>query len=726
MTEALVRISAPTAGVVGIALLLVAAIAGRTEILSVAVVTLTISIVAFIQRRRHRIRPFVLLLLASFGFVVNLPTGDRTVAAAALPALAVFVFVGAFSLPRRLAYWFATWCGGLSVWSIPWLFPDITTTELAVLILMVGGTEFAGFLLVTRAADALIKEEENARLVFDASPVATWEEDFTPVQEWLEGLRAAGVRDLKTYLLERPDEVRRGAALIQIRRVNPAAARLVEAQSTNQVVDSFSELDRQGTELTSFIEQFVAVWEGKQELGIDLNGRTFDGRPLEAVLHWSVSVSQGRPDLSRVIVAISDITPRKAVEDRLAAALLANEQLLGFEHAIATCSQALLLSTSEDPLQLAVETLRDAVGAESAYLLLKITEDEDPHSFHMVNAARKPSLPIADPVGQALQWSKWPSAFATLSKGEPYVQIAGHEKGTSRLAVPIFTGERWLGIIGFEDSSERTDWPEEAIRTVVIAAPMLGTYWERERNRQRLIDLVQSKDRFVASVSHELRTPLSAVLGFAEELKQRANAYQPAELTEMLVLIADQSRDMADMVEDLLVAARADIGTIKIRLQDVYLRSQAEAVLAGLDTTHKECVEVVGGPGKAWADPTRTRQIIRNLLSNAVRYGGGKVVAEAHSAGEFTVLSVRDNGPGLPRSEWERIFEPYQRAHDRPTQPGSIGLGLTVSRQLARLMGGDLIYRSTESESIFELTLPVQDQAKESPLESYFQLDAAS
>lgn len=151
MTEALVRISAPTAGVVGIALLLVAAIAGRTEILSVAVVTLTISIVAFIQRRRHRIRPFVLLLLASFGFVVNLPTGDRTVAAAALPALAVFVFVGAFSLPRRLAYWFATWCGGLSVWSIPWLFPDITTTELAVLILMVGGTEFAGFLQIGRA-----------------------------------------------------------------------------------------------------------------------------------------------------------------------------------------------------------------------------------------------------------------------------------------------------------------------------------------------------------------------------------------------------------------------------------------------------------------------------------------------------------------------------------------------------------------------------------------------
>jgi signal transduction histidine kinase len=107
-----------------------------------------------------------------------------------------------------------------------------------------------------------------------------------------------------------------------------------------------------------------------------------------------------------------------------------------------------------------------------------------------------------------------------------------------------------------------------------------------------------------------------------------------------------------------------------------------------------------------WADPTRTRQIVRNLLTNALRYGGTEVVIEARSDDAVTVLSVRDDGVGLPQSEWTRIFEPYQRAHDRPTQPASIGLGLTVSRQLARAMGGDLTYRASETGSVFELTLP--------------------
>lgn len=729
VTQALVRIGAPTGGVIGLALITVGAVTGQIGTLSVALIPLTISVVAYIQQRSNRIRPLVLLLLAAFGFAVSVPITDRTVAAAALPALAVFVFVAVFSLPRRAAIWYALGCGVLSVWSIPWLFPDMTATEALTLILMVGGTEIAGFLLITRAADAQLREEENARLMFDASPVATWDEDFTPVEEWLNGLRMAGVGDLRTYLLERPDEVRRGAALIKIRRVNPAAVRLVEAQSSDEVVETFARVERQESELASFTEQFVAIWEGRQELALDLYGLTLDGRSLEAVLHWSVPVIQGHPDLSRVIVAISDITPRKIVEERLAEALQSNQRLLGFEHAITTCSQALLLGTGEGALELGLRTLCDAIGADSAFLSLNVTDPELGPSFHIVNITTKPGAQSQqDRVGRIIPWMAWPQAYEDLSYGAPFRQIAEQsavgKPGISRLGVPIVTRGEWIGTVSFEDSNHRTDWPDEAVKMLLVAAPMLGTYWEREANRRRLEELVQSKDRFVASVSHELRTPLSAVLGFAEELKNRADSYRPAELTEMLEMIADQSKDMADMVEDLLVAARADIGTISVRPQVVYLRSQAEAALAAIDSEQADRVMVVGGPGKAWADPTRTRQIIRNLLTNAIRYGGSHVVAEARTSGDFTVLSVRDSGPGLPRSEWERIFEPYARAHDRQTQPGSIGLGLTVSRQLARLMGGDLTYRSNGSGSIFSLTLPAGEPGQPTDVED--ELDPVS
>jgi two-component system sensor histidine kinase KdpD len=97
-------------------------------------------------------------------------------------------------------------------------------------------------------------------------------------------------------------------------------------------------------------------------------------------------------------------------------------------------------------------------------------------------------------------------------------------------------------------------------------------------------------------------------------------------------------------------------------------------------------------------------------LTNAVRYGGTEVTVEATELGERTMLSIRDNGPGLPEAEWERIFEPYERAHDTPTQPASIGLGLTVSRQLARLMDGDLTYESDGSSSVFKLVLPAAER----------------
>lgn len=272
-----------------------------------------------------------------------------------------------------------------------------------------------------------------------------------------------------------------------------------------------------------------------------------------------------------------------------------------------------------------------------------------------------------------------------------------------------------MGVIGFR-ALDGDEWPQDAIRLLSVAAPMLATYWDRESTRLRLEDLLRSKDRFVASISHELRTPLAAVMGFAEELKDRAHSFDAKELTEMLELIAQQSHDMADMVEDLLVAARAEIGTVSVRPQVVYLRSQAEAAVLALGSAHSRRIQVTGGSGRSWADPSRTRQIIRNLLSNAIRYGGDEVSIEADTAGPITTLTVRDNGRGLPRADWERIFEPYERAHDRPTQPSSIGLGLTVSRQLARLMGGDVAYHSDGSGSIFQLIVPSEPTKSDHPV----------
>ena len=103
----------------------------------------------------------------------------------------------------------------------------------------------------------------------------------------------------------------------------------------------------------------------------------------------------------------------------------------------------------------------------------------------------------------------------------------------------------------------------------------------------------------------------------------------------------------------------------------------------------------------------RLRQILRNLIGNAARYGGERLRIVASVDGRQAVITVADNGPGVSEDLALIIFEPYARAQHAGTQPASVGLGLPVARDLARLMDGDIVYRRTESRAEFVVTLPL-------------------
>jgi len=226
--------------------------------------------------------------------------------------------------------------------------------------------------------------------------------------------------------------------------------------------------------------------------------------------------------------------------------------------------------------------------------------------------------------------------------------------------------------------------------------------------KERLEDVIRSKDQFVASVSHELRTPLTAVVGLSHELHDNWNVYAGGDAREIVDLIASQSSELSDIIEDLLVAARADIGTLTLQARRFDLQAELEAVIAGHCGSGghpRPTVEIEPGSEFVRGDPLRFRQIIRNLLSNAARYGGSNVSVHAFRDGHRVTVAVRDDGAGVPLDRAATIFEPYTSAHEPGTQPGSVGLGLAVSRTLARLMKGDLVYTGNGGPS-FELTIP--------------------
>jgi signal transduction histidine kinase len=223
----------------------------------------------------------------------------------------------------------------------------------------------------------------------------------------------------------------------------------------------------------------------------------------------------------------------------------------------------------------------------------------------------------------------------------------------------------------------------------------------------RLENLVRAKDVFLASVSHELRTPLTAVLGFAMELADHCAVLSLEEVAGAARTIAEQAADLSAIIDDLLVAARSDINAVQVFKQQVQLDQELMSVLDVLPADDRSRIYESEAEVSVQGDRLRIRQIMRNLLTNALRHGGDKIRVDLTSDGVLGSITVIDDGPGIsPRME-NHLFEPYFHGTGDSGQPDSIGLGLTVSRLLARLMDGDLELVDHPEGTAFRLALPV-------------------
>ena len=265
--------------------------------------------------------------------------------------------------------------------------------------------------------------------------------------------------------------------------------------------------------------------------------------------------------------------------------------------------------------------------------------------------------------------------------------------------------EGMVGSLERRVKARTSDLEEAATQREELIAQLEVKNAEMAKIQGQLEDHIRSKDKFLGAVSHELRTPLTSVLGFVAVLRDQGRTLTEEEGAEFLALIGEQGQDMADIVNDLLVAASGDPAGLVVDSSPIDIAVDIRKLLDHIPEVSPR-VELSGGPAKAFADPVRVRQIVRNLLTNAGRYGGGDVEIGITGGSDSIVVEVRDNGQGLPEDEWETVFDPYVRSHHREGQPASVGLGLTVSRMLARRMDGDLSYRYEDEHSVFELVLP--------------------
>ncbi len=434
--------------------------------------------------------------------------------------------------------------------------------------------------------------------------------------------------------------------------------------------------------------------------------------------NWSDSELRLLRTAAQMIGAFWD---KQEVLASLESAVAEAERRIRYEHALFEASRALLITDDETALPAAMDALLGVTEATDAFLERNFEDPDLGLCTGVLHDARlQPDGSIdhfVHPHWNRVPWTQHPDSFLHLSQGEPFAftldelgpieraaYAAAPEQIASEIDIPIFVDGVWVGLIGFSHQTTPRRWDETEIRLLQTAADMIGAFWSRQEAHARMRELVQSKDEFLAAVSHELRTPLTTVVGLSSELRDRPGDFDPVEVQELIGLMAGEAGEMANLVADLLVAARTEVDGLAVDSQPVDLAEEVRGVVKA--THHKKDVEVVASTVRsAWADPLRTRQIIRNLFTNAVRYGGERVRLEIGEDGDEVHVRACDDGDVIPAGDRTLIFEAYHRAHNTPSQPGSVGLGLTVARKLARLMGGDLVYRAEEG-NVFEMTLP--------------------
>jgi two-component system phosphate regulon sensor histidine kinase PhoR len=240
-------------------------------------------------------------------------------------------------------------------------------------------------------------------------------------------------------------------------------------------------------------------------------------------------------------------------------------------------------------------------------------------------------------------------------------------------------------------------------------------YAFRNATEQRALD--ELKGEFVATVSHELRTPLAAIYGSAQTLQRQDLTLDPETRSRLLEVITAESERLTRIAGDILLANTLASGRLRLDHRRVDLASLAEDVVGEVRAAFAErpdiTIELSGadGIGEIVADGDRLRQILINLLDNAVKYSpnGGRVRLELETRANGIRFAVSDEGIGIPLSELQQIFGKFYRV-DPALSRGvrGTGLGLYICRELARRMQGHVSVESREGEgSTFYVDLPV-------------------
>ena len=216
----------------------------------------------------------------------------------------------------------------------------------------------------------------------------------------------------------------------------------------------------------------------------------------------------------------------------------------------------------------------------------------------------------------------------------------------------------------------------------------------------------------IAVLSHEMRTPLTSIKGYASSLLREDAKWDPDAVTEFAHLIDEEADSLTNMIEEILEHMATNSSGLELSCEPVLIPQLTAGVLREVQAVsdrHTFTLEVPADISPVWADPTRVKQVLRNLLQNAAKYASpGRVTVHVAQRGEEVAVSVTDQGPGIKAEHMEHLFDRYFRIKDPRRSVVGAGLGLPIARDIVERHGGRLWATSHEGKgTTFTFTLPV-------------------
>ena len=319
---------------------------------------------------------------------------------------------------------------------------------------------------------------------------------------------------------------------------------------------------------------------------------------------------------------------------------------------------------------------------------------------------------------RVIQVENLQTAVEDFPEGSAIARRRGHR---TTLSVPLVREGVAIGNIQARRTEVRpyTDSQINLLKTfadqAVIAIENARLFREIEDKSHELAQASQHKSQFLANMSHELRTPLNAILGYTELISDEIYGPVPESIREVLGRVEHNGRHLLDLINAVLDISKIEAGRLTLNLTDFSLRDLIHEAVAAVEPLAVEkglavTVEAPTDLPSARADTPRIRQVLLNLLGNAIKFTEtGKITLQARVHDDDFDVRVTDTGPGIAPADRQRIFDEFQQIDNSSTrEKGGTGLGLAISRRIMHLHGGEMGVESVLGEgSVFWLRLPV-------------------